>query len=146
MQHPPDVLDARFFALADSVPVLLWLNGPDGCAFVNRAYLEFLGLHEQTDVRGNDWLQYVHPDDRGRYLQTYHASLAERAPFDAEFRFRRHDGQYLWMRSVARVLWHASGEFAGYAGCTFDINDARVASAALRMADRRKDEFLATLA
>jgi CheY-like chemotaxis protein len=39
-----------------------------------------------------------------------------------------------------------AGERLGYTGCTFDVHDARVAADALRLADRRKDEFLATLA
>jgi signal transduction histidine kinase len=50
------------------------------------------------------------------------------------------------MRSVASPRRTAAGERLGYTGCTFDVHDARVAADALRLADRRKDEFLATLA
>ncbi|HET9372721.1 MAG TPA: response regulator [Vicinamibacterales bacterium] len=116
--------DAPVRAFADNVPVLLWVNGPDGCEFVNRACLEFLGVDDQADVRGYDWTRHVHPDDRDRYLQTHRASVAARAPFSAEFRLRRHDDQYVWMRSTAQVIRDEAGEFAGYAGCIVDLREA----------------------
>jgi signal transduction histidine kinase/ActR/RegA family two-component response regulator len=73
-------------------------------------------------------------------------SASEGRVFDREFRFRRHDGEYRWMRSVAVPRLGPGGEQLGYTGCTFDVHDARVAADSLRLADRRKDEFLATLA
>jgi two-component system CheB/CheR fusion protein len=138
--------EGRFRALADSAPVLVWMQDASGCLFVNRAYLEFLGLDDQAVIRGYDWEQYIHPEDREAYVGAYLDCLARHAPFDAEFRFRRHDGEYRWMRSVAVPRLTAEGEFLGHTGCTFDVHEARMAAAALREADRHKDEFLAMLA
>ena len=53
----------------------MWVNDAAGCVFVNRAYLEFLGLHRQTEVSGYDWAQYIHPDDREFYVGAYRASV-----------------------------------------------------------------------
>ena len=36
--------EARFEAIADSAPVLMWVHGLDGCEFVNRAYEKFAGV------------------------------------------------------------------------------------------------------
>jgi len=138
--------EGRFRALADSAPVLVWMQDASGVLFVNRAYLDFLGLGDQAVIRGYDWAQYIHPEDREAYVAAYLDCLARRAPFDAEFRFRRHDGEYRWMRSVAVPRLTAEGEFLGHTGCSFDVHEARMAAAALREADRHKDEFLAMLA
>jgi PAS domain-containing protein len=46
--------EERFRILADSVPALIWVNGLDGCKFVNRRYLEFLGVNI-TDLLGSKW-------------------------------------------------------------------------------------------
>src|SRR5262245_60697558 len=138
--------DERFRALADSAPVLVWMQDASGRLFVNRAYLDFLGLDDQAVICGYDWEQYIHPEDREAYASAYLDCMARRAPFDAEFRFRRHDGEYRWMRSVAMPRLTAEGEFLGHTGCTFDVHEARMAAAALREADRHKDEFLAMLA
>ncbi len=61
----------RFRILADDAPVLIWVTGPDGSEFVNLAYREFVGVSREVDVLHFDWTQYVHPDDRERYLNTY---------------------------------------------------------------------------
>ena len=138
--------EGRFRALADSAPVLVWMQDASGCLFVNRAYLDFLGLGDRAVIRGYDWEQYIHPEDRETYVAAYLDCLARHAPFDAELRFRRHDGEYRWMRSVAVPRLTAEGEFLGHTGCTFDVHEARMAAEALREAGRHKDEFLAMLA
>jgi CheY-like chemotaxis protein len=62
-----------------------------------------------------------------------------------EYRLRRHDGEFRWMISHGVPRYRADGGFEGYIGSCFDVTDYKNAQAALREADRRKDEFLATL-
>jgi PAS domain S-box-containing protein len=138
--------EQRFRTIADSSPVLMWMNDDSGAVFVNQAYLDYVGVARQVDVRGFDWAQFVHPDDREAYVGSYLRARDARGRFEQEFRFRRHDGAYRWMQTVAEPRLDADGRCLGYTGCTFDIHDARQAAEALRLADRRKDEFLATLA
>ena len=138
--------EARFRIIADSAPVPIWLENASGGLFVNQAYLDFLGLDYQADMDGYDWLRYVHTEDRDAYLTTYLDCRSRRARFTAEFRFRRYDGQYRWMRSIGVPRITGAGALLGYTGCTFDIHEARMAATQLREAARLKDEFLATLA
>ena len=67
--------EQRFATLAEGSPVLLWVNGPEGGEFVNRAYLEFVGVESDEEVRGYDWSRFVHPDDRDEYLNAYQARV-----------------------------------------------------------------------
>ena len=112
----------EFRVLADQAPALLWVNGPDGCEFVNRAYVDFLGVRD-IDVRGFDWAQYVHPDDRKGYVTAYLEAVIARRLFEATFRFRRHDGEYRWMKSIGTPRFDAEGTFLGYIGSTIDVTD-----------------------
>jgi PAS domain S-box-containing protein len=138
--------EQRFATLAEGSPVLLWVYGPSGNEFVNRAYREFVGVDSDDEVSGYDWSRFVHPEDLDEYLNAYQRAFAVQAHFVAEFRFRRYDGEYRWMRSDATPRFADDGELAGYVGATVDITERRQAEDALRVANRQKDEFLAMLA
>ncbi|HEX7237069.1 MAG TPA: PAS domain-containing protein [Gammaproteobacteria bacterium] len=138
--------EQRFATLAEGSPVLLWVNGPAGNEFVNRAYREFVGVDSDEEISGNDWSRFVHPGDRADYFNAYQRAFAVEGQFTAEFRFRRRDGEYRWMRSDATPRFGDDGELVGYVGATVDITERRSAEDALRLADRQKDEFLAMLA
>ncbi len=121
--------EQRFRTLADDAPVLIWLNSPTGCEFANRKYLEFLGVGE-AEVLGDKWAEFVHPQDREAYVNAYREAVSGRVRFEAEFRFRRRDGEYRWMHSVGMPRFEG-GEFKGYVGSAFDIHDRKLAEAVI---------------
>jgi signal transduction histidine kinase len=47
--------------------------------------------------------------------------------FDEQFRLRRHDGLYRWMRSVGQPRWAPDGGLLGYVGATYDITEIKEA-------------------
>jgi PAS domain S-box-containing protein len=124
--------ETRFRTIADSAPVLIWMTGLHGCEFVNRAYMEFIGVEKQSDVANFEWARYVHDEDRKQYMELYFDSLRNCAPFDAQFRFRRSDGQYRWLRSFGRPRLTETGELVGYLGASIDITDIREAQERLQ--------------
>ncbi|HYD83024.1 MAG TPA: ATP-binding protein, partial [Opitutus sp.] len=135
--------EERFRTLADSAPVLIWVNGPDQCEYVNRYYREFCGI---DTVGPFDWSAVLHPEDRQAYVEAYVAAAGERSHFAAQCRVRRGSGDYRWVQSVGMPRFAPTGEWLGYVGCSVDITDLKSAGDQLREADRRKDEFLAVLA
>ena len=137
--------EERFHMLADSAPVLIWVNGLEGCEFVNRSYASFVGM-SVDEVRGMGWTRAVHAEDLDEYLRAYRAAFGARATFEAQVRLRgAADGEYRWHQSVGHPRLTGDGSFLGYVGCSFDIEQIKQSEAALREADRRKDDFLAML-
>ncbi|QJW98531.1 PAS domain S-box protein [Frigoriglobus tundricola] len=138
--------EERFRLMADAAPVMIWMSGTDKLvSWYNRPWLAFTGRSMEQAV-GNGATEVVHPDDLGRTLPLYTAAFDARTPFSMEYRLRRHDGEYRWHICNGVPRYRADGAFEGYIGSCFDVTDYKNAQAALRDADRRKDEFLATLA
>jgi len=138
--------EQRFRAMADSSPLLVWVIDTEGRAiFVNRAYCEFFGIPPEAMPRG-DWTPLLHPDDASGYVEEVKSALAEQRSFSAMARVRRSDGEWRWIQSFGAPRFAADGSFLGAVGSSPDITELIDASDALREADRRKDEFLATLA
>lgn len=63
-----------------------------------------------------------------------------------EFETTRKDGSCMWVDARLSVCADARGRALGFLGLANDITERRRAQEALRVADRRKDEFLALLA
>lgn len=113
--------DDRFRSLVDQVPFMLWTAGRDGqCTFFNRPWLEFRG-RTMAEEAGNGWVNGVHPDDRQRCLDTYRLAFAAHRPFDMEYRLRRADGQYRWIRDAGNAQFDTEGGFLGYLGSCVEV-------------------------
>ena len=93
----------RFRNMADTAPVLIWETDASGVVFVNGHYLDFFGVGLEA-ITGMGWANFLHPDDKDGYLQTYQQAYAAQTPYHYECRFLRNDGQYRWLRNVGRPL------------------------------------------
>jgi PAS domain S-box-containing protein len=59
---------------------------------------------------------------------------------------RRKDGGHFWASGITSALYDPRGRLIGYTKVMRDLTQSKEAEDALKQADRRKDEFLATLA
>ncbi|WP_246846043.1 PAS domain S-box protein [Brevundimonas sp. SGAir0440] len=128
--------EQRFRAIADTAPVLIWVTKQDRTrAFVNRAYVDFHGSNYQT-VLNLDWRDVLHPEDQARILAESLSGEATREPFSMEARYRRHDGEWRWLKSFSRPRL-AGQEVVGFVGVAFDVTDMRTAQARLEESENR---------
>lgn len=89
----------------------------------------------------------MHPDDREPTRQAIERSIAGRTHYTVEYRTLHPDtGAVKWVRAIGRTGYAPDGSPIQFDGVTLDVSDYKNAEAALREADRRKDEFLAILA
>jgi PAS domain S-box-containing protein len=123
--------EERFRSIADSAPVPMWVSRLDGLRqFVNRAYHDFLGV-SFAEALNFDWRKALHPDDLERVLRDQRAGEGSRKPFVLEARYRRHDGQWRWLRSESQPRWGPDGQHIGFIGVAHDITVSKEAERAL---------------
>jgi len=97
------------------------------------------------------WRSAMHPDDRARADQALQDALADRKPFDIEFRVIWPDGTIRHLHGLGRISRDEAGRAVRMAGVNWDVTDQHVA-AAMRVsrdeadrASRAKSDFLATM-
>jgi len=138
--------EERFRVLADTVPSMVWTANREGdITYANSNWFKYCGL-----IAGRGKWQWpelpIHPEDYDSCVNAWKASLKDGTDYQAEIRLRRQDGVYCWFMTQAVPLKDNQGAVLAWFGATTNINDLKELQEQLRSADRRKDEFLATLA
>lgn len=132
--------DHEFGLIADSAPVPMWVTGPDGRrAFVNRAYIEFLGV-SHDDALAFDWRTILHPGDVARVTAEAIAGEQSGRKFSLEGRYRHADGSWRHIQSVSQPRIAADGSHIGFIGVAHDVTIAREAARTMR---EREEQFSA---
>jgi PAS domain S-box-containing protein len=134
--------EARFRALADSAPALIWMSDRTGAwLYANRRYEAVFGA-EAARFLGDGWLEFVHEDDRKAVAGAFAEGTRRRAPFELEFRVRDRNDEVPCIRCEV-ALRSADGDFIGHAGCGVDVTEAKLAADQL---ERRVQERTGELA
>jgi len=144
--------EVQYRNLANSGTALIWTSGTDKlCNYFNNPWLNFTGrtLEQET---GNGWAEGVHPDDLDSCIQTFITAFDKREPFEMEYRLMHVSGEYRWLLDMGTPNYNLNGEFIGYIGHCFDINDRKkmetellVSKEKAEESDRLKSAFLANM-
>lgn len=134
-----------FRTLADNMSQLAWMANAEGrLIWFNRRWYEFTGASEDRSVNWR-WVEFVHPEHRDRVIRKIQHSWDTGEAWEDTFQLRGRNGQYRWFLSRAMPI-RDDGKITRWFGTHTDITEQREAEDALRNADQRKNEFLATLA
>jgi PAS domain S-box-containing protein len=129
--------EERFRIMADSCPIIILVTDAEGGnRFVNRTYREYFGVTNEQ-VEGRKWQPLLHPDDAAQYVRALMVAVRERAPFQAEARVRRADGEWRCIAAYGVPRFSPGGEFLGHSGICTDITDRKQAEEALRQSESR---------
>jgi PAS domain S-box-containing protein len=96
----------------------------------------------EAELLGWRWLETLHPEDREPTRQFWLDSVAERHPYDVEYRVRRRDRDYCWFKTRGVPIRDSSGNIVKWFGTCTDITDLRQTEEALRASERRFRVFV----
>ncbi len=140
--------EAKYRQLAEISPVgIFQLNWHGECTFVNQRWSEISGFTSEQAI-GHGWHNALHPDDRERVIEkasTYSSDSG--ALFTERFRYRRPDGQTVWVIgnvNVERDEEH--GRVISYIGTITDITNEENALSQLRQREQIYSYLVNTVA
>ncbi len=138
--------ELRLRQLANTIPQLAWMANADGWIhWYNDRWYEYTGTTLQQ-MEGWGWLNVHDPEKLPSVLEEWQASIATGTPFEMAFPLRAANGEYRTFFTRVAPLHDATGKIVQWFGTNTDVTLLENAKNELRMANRRKDEFLAMLA
>ncbi|RZJ45460.1 MAG: PAS domain S-box protein [Brevundimonas sp.] len=117
--------EAKFRAIADSMPQMVWSTLPDGFHdYYNARWYEFTGVPAgSTD--GEGWNDMFHPDDQEPARLRWMQSLQTGEPYEIEYRLRHRSGVYRWTLGRAMPIRNEAGDITRWFGTCTDIDDLK---------------------
>jgi len=114
----------RLQYLVDNTPAIIYCTVPSGdfkMTFVSNNAYNLLGYRpEQMVADPNFWFDHIHPDDAPHIFSSL-ARLFTEGQRVYEYRFRIHDGSYLWMHDSLRLIRDEHGKPLEVIGSLTDI-------------------------
>jgi PAS domain S-box-containing protein len=133
-------------AIGESIDYGVWLTDAQGrTTYASESYLRLTGL-SQEECSEFGWRSVMHPDEEAETLAAWQECVRSGTFWYREHRVRDVDGKYHPVLAQGAPIRGEDGSIYAWAGINLDISRLKQTEEALREADRRKDEFLATLA
>jgi PAS domain S-box-containing protein len=141
------ISEERLRQLANTIPNLAWMaDGQGELTWYNERWYDYTGTLPE-EMKGWGWQRVHHPDTLPEVVERWKQSLRTGEPFEMPFvLLRGRDGVFRPFFTRVVPLRDASGAIVQWFGTNTDVSSLKQAQEELREADRRKDEFLATLA
>ena len=144
--------EVRFRTLADNMSQFAWMANESGWIFwYNKRWFDYTGTTLE-EMQGWGWKGVHHPDHVDRVVARIQKCWDTGEEWEDTFPLRGQDGNYRWFLSRATPIRDEHGKILRWFGTNTDITEVRQLEENLRKlaadlseADRRKDEFLATL-
>lgn len=120
--------DLQFDVLTESLPQIVWSSGPEGehDYFSNR-WSEFTGIPRDA-ITADTWKTLIYPDHWARVSKAWETARATGEPYDIDYRFRHHSGEYRWLRVMALPVRDDQGRITRWCGTSTDVHDAYLLS------------------
>lgn len=127
--------EERFRTMAEDTDVLIALADENGNGtYFNKAWEKITGkaMNELLDA---EWAEFIHPDDKEKWMHTYASAFKQQASLSGEFRIRSKDGSYRWLYAKIPARYRSDGTFIGYVSSCTDITE-------LKEDELRKNDFI----
>ncbi|MBW6479350.1 MAG: PAS domain S-box protein [Bacteroidales bacterium] len=104
--------------------------------FFNRKWTEFTGFLPPKD-KPLGWIDIVHLDDKPFCIENFSKGLISKEAFTLEFRIMDKHNEYKWVFNSCAPQFDREGNFTGFIGFLFDIQDKKQLEERYKNSSRR---------
>ncbi len=109
----------------ESIPGMVFTSWPDGYFdFLSQQWEDFTGVPADEHL-GDGWNRFLHPDDGPRAFSAWRDAVEGRAPYNLEYRVRRHDGVYEWFKLRGTPIRGDDGNIVKWFGVAVNIEELK---------------------
>ncbi len=144
-----NLTEQRIKYILSSSPAIIYTCRADrafGATFVSENITSRFGYSIQECLDNPDfWWENVHPDDRERILESQHYDiLVTEGHYVHEYRFRKKDGNYIWVHDELRFIRDPEGNPVEIVGSWLDITERKETEATLQKSEALFRAFFQT--
>lgn len=135
--------EEKYRSLITNIPDVVWTTNSQGkTVFISQNIEEVYG-YSADEICGSCsglWFERIHPDDAAKARSTFNALFEQSAEYDIEYRIRRKDGEWIWLRDRSIATYEKDSVL--YADGIFtDITERKKAEEELRLQEKRLELF-----
>ena len=132
--------EKKYNSLISYMTDVVWTKDHEGNAInVSPNVVNILGFTPKEIIHDESeqiWFGRLHPDDVEIIREAYLALFEKNIRFDVEYRIKRKDGEWIWLRDITDLIYEKDG--VKYAdGVFFDITERKLAESKLRETEEK---------
>lgn len=112
--------------LAEVAPVgIIRFDKEFNILFINNQGCLIMAL-KADQIKNNDWIKFIHPEDRENISTTWRQAIAEKATrLKNDFRILQPNGTSIWVTAEIAAEYNVGGEITSYVGVITDISERK---------------------
>lgn len=114
----------HFQTLTETLPQIVWSSDAEGRHdYFSKRWSEFTGIPPE-EITEDTWKHLVYPEHQKQVATVWEKARLSGEPYDLDYRFRHHSGQYRWLRVMALPVRDENGKITRWFGTSTDVHEA----------------------
>jgi PAS domain S-box-containing protein len=138
----------KFHQLANNITDAFWIRSPDmkEVQYISPGFEKIWGRSvESLYANPDEWITYVHSDDRGRVNNSFTELSSGKTNLEIEYRIVRPDGDIRWVHLRGFQVRDSTDQLIRHIGIVSDITDRRRTEELLRESEEKFRTVIETL-
>ncbi|HEY2422438.1 MAG TPA: PAS domain S-box protein, partial [Neobacillus sp.] len=117
----------HYLRMLENFPSMIWKTDKVGaCVYIDKRWEDFTGKTKKEIIEDN-WLNFIHQDDRERCFKIQKDAVENRLPYELEFQMPNKHGENRWIQSISTPYIDNKNNYDGYIGMAQDFTDKKKA-------------------